>query len=173
QASHARGPKQCTARTGRLASAAAACVMLVAVPVRVDAATARRGAAPAATQEAASEPSIAEQAEAVPGAAYRDPQRRKWSRCRDDDDACDRPGPARLLLLSLGAIAGAAAAGLLFALGDRHAIGDPATLLVGTGAVAGAGALVGMLAGALGGDGAALPDRVRPSTAELSWTWAQ
>lgn len=80
---------------------------------------------------------------------------------------------ARLLLLSLGVLGGAAAAGLLFAVGDRHAIGDPATLLVGTGAVAGVGALAGMLAGALRGDGAALPDRVRPSTADLSWTWAQ
>ena len=82
-------------------------------------------------------------------------------------ETCARPGPARALLLSLGAIAGAGAAGILFALGDRLANGDPATLLVGGGALAGAGAVVGILAGRLLGDGPALEDRVRRESVGL------
>lgn len=84
-----------------------------------------------------------------------------------------RPRPARVLLLSLSALGGGLAAGILFALGDRLAPGDPATLLVGTGALAGAGALVGMAAGRLGADQAALSDRVRPAAASMEWSVAQ
>ena len=109
----------------------------------------------------------------TPDARFRDPARRPWGRCTDDVDPCTRPRPARVLLLSLGALGGGVAAGLLFALGDRLAPGDPATLLVGAGALAGGGALVGMAAGRLGADRAALPDRIRPSVASLDWTVAQ
>lgn len=87
--------------------------------------------------------------------------------CLSGAEPCVRPGPARALLLSLGAIAGAGAAGILFALGDRLANGDPATLLVGGGAVAGAGALLGILTGRLLGDGPAMADRVRRETVGL------
>jgi len=84
--------------------------------------------------------------------------------CLPDAEPCGRPGPARALLLSLGAAAGAGAAGILFALGDRLANGDPATLLVGGGAVAGVGALLGIVAGRVLGDGPAMEDRVRRET---------
>lgn len=99
-----------------------------------------------------------------------DDSRFEWSRCAhdgDDDAPCIRPRPARVLLLSLGALAGGVAAGVLFALGDRLAPGDPATVLVGTGALAGAGALVGMAAGRLRGDDPMRSDRVRPATGDL------
>jgi hypothetical protein len=94
-------------------------------------------------------------------------------RCTDDVEPCHRPDPARSILLALGAVGGGVAASLLFALGDRLAPGDPATLLVGTGAVAGAGALIGFAAGRLGADSAAVPDRIRPATAGLDWTVAR
>jgi hypothetical protein len=81
-----------------------------------------------------------------------------------------RSGAARLLLLSLGAIAGAGATGVLFGLGDRLANGGPATLLVGVGALAGGGALVGSLFGRLGGDRPGDPDRIRPETLGLEST---
>jgi hypothetical protein len=72
-------------------------------------------------------------------------------------------------LLSLGLAAGAVASGLLFALGDRYAGGDPATLFVGAGTLAGLGALFGSLVGRLGGDGVNDPDRVRPATLGLDY----
>ncbi|MBK6919540.1 MAG: hypothetical protein IPH07_19255 [Deltaproteobacteria bacterium] len=81
--------------------------------------------------------------------------------CEPGEPTCTRPGAARVLLLSLGALAGATAATVLFVLGDRLAKGDPAVALVGTGAVAGAGALLGVLAGRTIGDGPKLDDRVR------------
>lgn len=92
--------------------------------------------------------------------------------CTPGSASCVRPGPARVLLLSLGAIAGAGAAGLLFALGDRLSNGDAATLLVGGGAVAGAGALLGILAARTLGDGPRLEDRVRRETFGLAMTGA-
>ena len=71
--------------------------------------------------------------------------------------------------MSLGIAAGAAATGILFALGDRHGGGDPATFLVGAGALAGAGALFGSLVGRLGGDRRGDPDRIRPATLGLDY----
>lgn len=91
---------------------------------------------------------------------------RRWLCCAPGEP-CIRSGAARLLLLSLGAIAGGVAGGLLFGLGDRLAGGDPATLLVGTGALAGAGAIVGSVVGRLGGDAPGDPDRIRPITVGL------
>lgn len=87
--------------------------------------------------------------------------------CCTGDNPCVRPGPARALLLSLGALAGAGAAGVLFALGDRLSRSDAATLMVGAGAVAGAGALLGIVAGRSLGDTPALPERVRRETIGL------
>ncbi len=84
--------------------------------------------------------------------------------CCSGDEACVRPGPARALLLSLGALAGAGAAGILFGLGDRLTNADAATLLVGGGALAGAGALLGIVAGRALPDSSALPERVRRET---------
>lgn len=81
-----------------------------------------------------------------------------------------RSGAARLLLFSVGAMAGATAAGILFGLGDRLAGGDPATLLVGTGGVAAVGAIIGSVFGRLGGDAPGDPDRVRPQTLGLHTT---
>lgn len=78
-----------------------------------------------------------------------------------------RPGPARVLLLSLGALAGATATAILFALGDRHTKGDFGTVLVGTGAIAGGGAVLGMLAGRALKDGPTLGDRIRRETLGL------
>lgn len=71
--------------------------------------------------------------------------------------------------MSLGAVAGAGAAGILFALGDRLSNGDPATILVGGGALAGAGALIGIAAGRLLGDSPSLSDRVRRETLGLTF----
>lgn len=82
-----------------------------------------------------------------------------------------RPRPARVLLLSLGVLAGAVSAGLLFVLGDRYAGGDPGTFLVGGGALAGVGAIVGAVAGWLGADRPGDPDRVRPETLGLEYAF--
>ncbi len=98
--------------------------------------------------------------------------RRHWAACAPNIDPCTRSRPARALLLGLGVAAGAAAAGLLFGLGDRLVQADPATLLAGLGGLAGAGALAGMVAGRLGADGTALPDRLRPPTASLAYDYA-
>lgn len=93
-------------------------------------------------------------------------------RCAPEVDPCTRPRAARVLLLSLGVLGGAVSAGLLFGLGDRLVQADPATLLVGTSALAGAGALVGAIAGRLGADGPALADRLRPPTISLVQSYA-
>ncbi len=80
---------------------------------------------------------------------------------------------ARATLLGIGALAGGVAATVLFAIGDRNGGGDPATFLVGGGAIAGAGALFGSLVGRLGGDGPGDPDRIRPSTLGLDYRFTQ
>ena len=85
--------------------------------------------------------------------------------------ACIRSRPARLLLLSLGALAGGISAAALFALGDRYGAGDPATFLVGAGALAGVGALTGMAARWIGGDRQGDPDRIRPETLGLEYAF--
>jgi hypothetical protein len=82
---------------------------------------------------------------------------------------CVRPGPARALLISLGVLAGATSALILFALGDRLSQSDPGTIMVGGGALAGAGALLGIIAGRVFGDGPGLPDRVRRETLALEY----
>lgn len=97
--------------------------------------------------------------------------RRRWAACAPNVDPCVRPRPARALLLGLGLLGGLTSAGLLFGLGDRLVQADPATLLVGLGGLAGAGALVGALAGRLGADGTAAPDRLRPPTASLAYDY--
>ncbi len=89
--------------------------------------------------------------------------------CSPGSEPCIRSGAARLTLFSLGVAAGAVASGLLFALGDRYAGGDPATFFVGAGALAGVGALFGSLVGRLGGDGPGDLDRVRPATLGLDY----
>jgi hypothetical protein len=94
---------------------------------------------------------------------------RRFLCCSPQSQPCIRSGAARLTLLSLGVAAGAVASGLLFAFGDRYAGGDPATLFVGAGMLAGAGALFGSLVGRLGGDRPGNPDRVRPSTVGLDY----
>jgi hypothetical protein len=87
------------------------------------------------------------------------------------EPTCIRSRAARLLLLSLGALAGGVSAAMLFAIGDRHAGGDPATFLVGAGALAGVGALTGMAARWIGGDRRGDPDRVRPETLGLEYAF--
>ncbi|MEM9455158.1 MAG: hypothetical protein AAGF11_13335 [Myxococcota bacterium] len=108
--------------------------------------------------------------------AGRDPEayerRRRWAACAAHTDPCQRPRPARALLLGLGLLGGLTSAGLLFGLGDRLVQADPATLLVGLGGVAGAGAVLGAIAGRLGADGPALPDRLRPPTGALAYSYA-
>ncbi|MCA9708058.1 MAG: hypothetical protein KDK70_19555 [Myxococcales bacterium] len=139
------------------------------------------GSAPGATPELEApdprvEPKSAPSAAPELDPAASDPEarqgRRRWAACAPNIEPCTRPRPARALLLGLGVLAGATAAGLLFGLGDRLVQADPATLLVGLGAVAGAGALVGAVAGRLGADGPAVPDRLRPSTAGLTYGYA-
>jgi hypothetical protein len=104
---------------------------------------------------------------ASPPARYADCKGKRWSCCVPEVEPCTRPGAARALLLSLGVLAGGGAAGLLFLLGDRLTNGEPATLLVGTGALAGAGAIVGAVAGRLGADRRGHSDRIRPATIGL------
>lgn len=82
---------------------------------------------------------------------------------------CVRPGPARAVLLSLGVLAGATSAAILFALGDRLSQSDPGTIMVGAGALAGLGSILGMIAGRTLGDGPALRDRVRRETLGLEY----
>ncbi len=112
--------------------------------------------------------------EAEAGERYRTCARqRRFSCCSGPDRPCVRSGVARLTLLAIGAVAGGTAAGVLFALGDRNGGGDPATFLVGGGALAGAGALIGSLAGRLGADAAGDPDRIRPSTVGLDYAFGR
>jgi hypothetical protein len=81
--------------------------------------------------------------------------------------------PARVLLLSLGLLSGAISAGLLFGLGDRRGGGDPSSLLVGAAALGGAGALVGMVVGALSSEHTADADRVRPTTVGVDYRFGR
>jgi hypothetical protein len=109
-------------------------------------------------------------AAAAPPVREREPAgcpRMKAACCMPGEEPCVRPGPARVLLLSLGTIAGLSAAAILFGLGDRDAKADAGTLLVGTGAVAFGGALLGMIAGRTMKDGPTLGDRVRRETLGL------
>lgn len=155
-------------------------VLALLLPARAEASTRTSTAAGSqAAPEAGTEPSPAPAPAATvepapPAAPAADPdaeRRRRWASCNASATGCTRSRPARLLLLGLGLASGAVAAGLLFGLGDRLAPGDPATLLVGLGAVAGAGAAVGMLAGRLA-EGPPLPDRLRPPTASLAYGYA-
>jgi hypothetical protein len=73
------------------------------------------------------------------------------------------------VLLSLGVLAGATSAAILFALGDRLSQSDPGTIMLGGGALAGAGAILGMIAGRVFGDRPGLPDRVRRETLALEY----
>ena len=68
--------------------------------------------------------------------------KREFSCCTSDESPCVRTSVARATLLGIGMLAGGVAATMLFALGDRNGSGDPATFLVGGGAIAGAGALL-------------------------------
>ena len=99
--------------------------------------------------------------------------KREFSCCTSDESPCVRTSVARATLLGIGMLAGGVAATMLFALGDRNGSGDPATFLVGGGAIAGAGALLGSLIGRLGGDGPGDPDRIRPSTFGLDYAFTQ
>jgi hypothetical protein len=90
---------------------------------------------------------------------------------RTAEPTCIRSRPARLLLLSLGVLAGGVSSAILFALGDRHGGGDPATFLAGAGALAGVGALTGMAARFIGGDRTGDPDRIRPETLGLEYAF--
>lgn len=100
------------------------------------------------------------------------PKRQFWC-CTSGESPCVRTSMARATLLGVGALVGGVAATMLFALGDRNSAGDPATFLVGGGALAGAGALIGSLVGRLGGDGPGDPDRIRPSTVGLDYRVTQ
>lgn len=117
---------------------------------------------------------VEDPASAAPGAHYRKCHpKRRFSCCTGAHGPCVRSSVARLTLLSIGAAAGGVAAGILFAIGDVNGGGDPATFLVGGGALAGAGALIGSLAGRLGADASADPDRIRPSTVGLDYAFGR
>lgn len=108
------------------------------------------------------------QARAEAGERYRTCHpKRQWSCCSTEDAPCVRSSVARATLLGIGAAMGGVAAGILFAIGDRNGGGDPASFLVGGGALAGFGAIMGSVAGRLGADAKGHPDRVRPSTVGL------
>ncbi len=136
--------------SARMVLAIGRAVAVAIVPMLVLGADARANAAPASPERA-------------PAGC----PRLKAACCRPDEAPCVRPGPARVLLLSLGALAGATAATVLFGLGDRLAKTDAGTWLVGTGAIAGGGAILGMLAGRALRDGPTLGDRVRRETIGL------
>lgn len=117
---------------------------------------------------ATSEASETRRALAAASARYRGyPRFKRWLGCEVSHEPCVRPGPARLLLFSLGVVAGGVSSALLFALGDRFGGGDPSTLLVGAGALAGVGSIVGVAFARLAADGPLVPDRVRPETLGL------
>ncbi|MCH9685100.1 MAG: hypothetical protein K0V04_26925 [Deltaproteobacteria bacterium] len=98
-------------------------------------------------------------------------RRRRWAACNPSSDPCIRSRPARTLLLALGAVGAGGAAALMFGLGDRLVQSDPATVLGSLGAMGAAGAIIGAVAGRLGADGSADPDRLRPPTASLAGTY--
>ncbi len=81
-----------------------------------------------------------------------------------------RPRPARLLLAATGAVAGLGGGSLLLlTLGDSRNGGDPGGMLVGAGAMAVGGAIVGSLIALVSGDRPGRADRVRPSTFGLGF----
>lgn len=140
------------------------------------AATSTAHAAPEASPPPASPPSDFEPLPTdVPAAAttesVRSTARDRWFSCNRAASPCVRSRPARALLLGLGVLGGATASALLFGMGDRLAQNDPAVLLAGIGALAGTGAIAGAIAGRLGADQAALPDRLRPSTVGLGYDY--
>lgn len=108
-------------------------------------------------------------ARAQPVARHAGCPRLRATCCMPATEPCVRPGPARALLLSLGMAAGATSAAILFALGDRLSQGDPGTIMLGAGALAGAGSILGIIAGRLFGDGPGLRDRVRRETLGLEY----
>lgn len=153
-----------------MGSVLALVVLVVLAPAR-----ALAGSEPGTnTGSAAVKPSVASEAATGPAEPALDPdaeRRRSWAACARHVEPCTRSRAARVLLLSLGLAGGAVSAGLLFGLGDRLVQADPATLLVGASALAGVGAVAGAIAGRLGADGPALPDRLRPPTVSLAQSY--
>lgn len=128
--------------------------------------------ATSASTPVTTEPQTASTPEPAPSFRSKSAERRtRWAACIEGVTPCTRARPARALLLSVGAVSGAIAAGLMFGLGDRLTQSDPAVLLAGLGGLAGVGAVTGALAGRVGLDGATLPDRLRPSTASLAYDY--
>ncbi len=89
---------------------------------------------------------------------------RRIHRCLVGVEPCFRTTSIRLLLGSTGTLASATAVALIFGLGDRNRLGDPAVAIAGAGLIAVGGALIGGAAALLRGDGPALPDRITPAT---------
>lgn len=104
----------------------------------------------------------------VPAAA-RSHQRLFW-RCSPGLRPCTRSNPARLVLALSGLLAIGAGAAWLVVADDSVGGGGPGTLLGSGGSMMVAGALLGGLAGLVGGDGTMHPDRVRPETVGVGFT---
>lgn len=73
------------------------------------------------------------------------------------------------MLATTGVVIGVLSAGLLLILGDSLEAGDPAALLVGSGAIAAGGSLLGAIAGLISHDRPGDFDRLRPTTLGLAY----
>ncbi|MCA9692511.1 MAG: hypothetical protein KC636_23130, partial [Myxococcales bacterium] len=102
-------------------------------------------------------------------ARYRRPPRAPFMSCVPETSPCTRPRPARLVLATTGVVIGVLSAGLLLILGDSLEAGDPAALLVGSGAIAAGGSLLGAIAGLISHDRPGDFDRLRPTTLGLAY----
>jgi hypothetical protein len=98
---------------------------------------------------------------------------RRLSCCAAGIEPCTRPHIARLVLAVTGVASSAIGSAIFLVLGDRLGGGDPAGLMIGGGALSLGGALLGGMASLMGGDRAGHPDRVRPATVDLEYTFAR
>ncbi len=96
------------------------------------------------------------------------PSRPRFTACNPGSDPCVRSRPARVLLATTGAVVGlGGGALLLLTLGDSRNGGDPGGILVGGGALALGGAVLGSLIAIVSRDQPGRSDRIRPATLGL------
>lgn len=98
----------------------------------------------------------------------RAPQAPLLRRCLPGAEPCYRTHAARLLLTGVGALATGTSLALVFALGDRNGVGDPAMAVASAGLIAGTTVILGGFAALVHGDGPTLDDRITPATFGLS-----
>lgn len=88
-------------------------------------------------------------------------------RCLAGTSPCYRSGGARLLLAGVGLVTIGASLYALFGGSDRQGLGDPWPALAGAGTIAMGASTIGGIAGLVGLDGPAIPDRITPATVGL------